>query len=121
MRDSEQGLAFGFIPYPEFRTRGKKQVSDTDKIAIFYLSGFLLPVCTAYGQAEDVFANKTEQTEQTEQIQQTEQTEQIQQTEQAEQAKQTEQEIIEIYWILISYCFSRKVTVNLDSSLKSLS
>jgi hypothetical protein len=43
------GLAFGFIPYPEFRTRGKKKVSDTDKIAIFYLSGFLLPVCTAYG------------------------------------------------------------------------
>ena len=75
MRDSEQGLAFGFIPYPEFRTRGKKKVSDTDKIAIFYLSGFLLPVCTAYGQAEDVFANKTEQTEQTEQTEPTEETE----------------------------------------------
>ena len=51
MRDSEQGLAFGFIPYPEFRTRGKKKVSDTDKVAIKYLSIFLFPVCFGYGEA----------------------------------------------------------------------
>ena len=49
-----KGLAFGFIPYPEFRTKGKKKVSDTDKVAIFYLSGFLFPVCLGYGEASSL-------------------------------------------------------------------